>query len=121
MIFSCIASLCAEKSKPTAQQNQTLVQEYKDTIKGLVDDQLVAIDSLKTRATAATDSLAAFQEDCKRDQTALNAKQDQVTKKINDSGLDITTLQNQIDSFRQTIIDDQAEVWTYFPCLSFVG
>lgn len=106
LLQSCL-DLDTELKKPNPDQQR--VADLKDTIKGIVDDQLASIETLQTAASVATQSLRDYEEQTKKDQQDLKTTKDELDLILKGPGGEITTLDSDLAAKRQELSDDQAE------------
>lgn len=81
-ILAAGKSLYQELAKPLASQNATDIQTYKDTIQGLIDAQVQAINGLRQQAKDAVQALGDFETIAKQDQKALQGASAPIHKKL---------------------------------------
>ncbi|KAJ7775606.1 hypothetical protein DFH07DRAFT_951999 [Mycena maculata] len=79
-------------------------------INGIIDAMMERIDALQADAAKVKKDLSDFEEECKKDQTSLDARVKAVKDKITTVGGDIDQLQKKIKDDMAEIIKDQEEI-----------
>ncbi|THV47438.1 hypothetical protein BGAL_0310g00010 [Botrytis galanthina] len=98
-----------ELQKPTAQQDQANVTNYRDAVTQLVDTEIDTITKLQGKAAKAKQDLMTFQQHCMEDQTALDAQNTLITTALTGDNGDLTQTQAQLISDKAELSADQDE------------
>lgn len=111
MSRTMLISLSMEKSLydelTKTLEDQSVIDEARETVKDLVGTQVAAIATLQTNAAAAKTALSNFEEQCKKDQIALNSQNSIVTSASSGDNGDIATLQQKIKDNNASLSSDE--------------
>ncbi|CAD6445217.1 07b06209-cfd8-402b-a3dc-9f09734075db [Sclerotinia trifoliorum] len=108
-IIAAGKTLSIELKKPVAQQDSSTIDDARETIKELIDAQLIAIDELKQIALTAVNNLHTFEEQCQADRISLNGQDKIITDALTGDSGDIVEIQAAITANKAELSKDQSE------------